>query len=121
MEALVGLLVKAKEYIEEAEVVIDGEWDCRTLNQLIGSHKMPGTYWDILAAIQANVADPRSLPSPAGGSSLPRINIRCECHDGKIRGTTYLKVVRVEQEDDGSFTAVTDHWPNYEVDDQMGE
>ena len=29
-------------------------------------------------------------------------------------GSTTLKVIRVEAEDDGSFTAVTDHWPDRE-------
>ena len=42
----------------------------------------------------------------------PKVNIRCEvkCDDGAI-GSTTLDVIRVEQEDDGSYTAVTDHWP----------
>jgi len=48
----------------------------------------------------------------AGGSALPRINIRCEYSEGLVHGSRYLKVIRVEPEDDGSFTAVTDHWPN---------
>jgi hypothetical protein len=67
------------------------------------------------------------LPSPEikdGGtkstesdcSGLPRVNIRCECSDGIVHGSTSLNVVRVEQEDDGTFTAVTDHWPNGQVD-----
>ena len=47
---------------------------------------------------------------------LPKINIKCVVeHDNKgveLQGTTYLKVIKVEQEDDGSFTAITDHWPN---------
>ncbi len=42
---------------------------------------------------------------------LPKINIRCETKSSGIIGTTYLDVVRVEQEDDGSYTAVTDFWP----------
>lgn len=41
--------------------------------------------------------------------SVPKLNIRCETED-QI-GATYLDVVRVEAEDDGSFTAVTNHWP----------
>lgn len=45
-------------------------------------------------------------------SVLPKINIRCECHDGVVHGSTNLNVIRVEEEDDGSFTAVTDHWPS---------
>jgi hypothetical protein len=42
---------------------------------------------------------------------LPEINIRCETTSDGIQGMTTLNVVRVEAEDDGSFTAVTDHWP----------
>lgn len=42
----------------------------------------------------------------------PRINIKCEAvFDGGIGATTSLNVLRVEREDDDSFTAVTDHWP----------
>ena len=44
-------------------------------------------------------------------AETPKLNIRCETTDGMLTGTTYLNVVRVEPEDDGSFTAVTDHWP----------
>lgn len=43
--------------------------------------------------------------------SVPKINIRCETEAGPIMGTTYLEVIRVEAESDGSFTAVTNHWP----------
>jgi len=42
---------------------------------------------------------------------MPKLNIRCEINDGVAHGTTLLNVIRVEQEDDGSFTAVTNHWP----------
>ena len=44
--------------------------------------------------------------------ALPKLNIRCECSDGTVHGSTYLNVIRVDEEDDGSFTAVTDHWPS---------
>ena len=57
---------------------------------------------------------------PAPCSALPRLNVRCECHEGIIHGSTYLNVIRVEEEDDGSFTAVTDHWPNDQVEFQEG-
>ena len=43
---------------------------------------------------------------------VPTVNIKCEYRDGIVTGTTSLRVVRVEAEDDGSFTAVTDHWPS---------
>lgn len=49
-------------------------------------------------------------PAPAA-PVIPRLNIRCETTNGHVTGSTYLNVVRVEAEDDGSFTAVTDHWP----------
>ena len=52
----------------------------------------------------------RLAPPPC--SAPPRLNIRCEYNDGIVSGSTYLNVIRVEAEDDGSFTAVTDHWPN---------
>jgi hypothetical protein len=42
---------------------------------------------------------------------LPRLNIKCEYKCEKATGTMYLPVTRVEAEDDGSFTAVTSHWP----------
>lgn len=42
---------------------------------------------------------------------VPRVNIRCETRDGVVTGITSLNVVRVEAEDDGSWTAVTDYWP----------
>lgn len=42
----------------------------------------------------------------------PAVNIRCELDAGHgIGASTSLRVVRVEREDDGSLTAVTDHWP----------
>lgn len=48
----------------------------------------------------------------------PTIHIKCETTsshgDGpldRITGSTHLNVVRVEHEDDGSYTVVTDHWP----------
>lgn len=43
---------------------------------------------------------------------LPKLNIKCETTEGTITGTTYLNVVRVEAQDDNSFTAVTDFWPS---------
>ena len=44
----------------------------------------------------------------------PVLHIECETkHDG-ITGSTSLNVVRVEANDDGSFTAVTDYWPQCE-------
>lgn len=41
----------------------------------------------------------------------PVINIKCEHVDGKVTSTMSLDVVRVEIEDDGAYTAVTNHWP----------
>lgn len=44
---------------------------------------------------------------------LPTIHIECEYRDDAVPviGSTRLNVIRVEKNDDGSFTAVTDHWP----------
>ena len=41
----------------------------------------------------------------------PVVYIKCETESDKVVGTTSLNVVRVERNDDGSLTAVTDHWP----------
>lgn len=41
-----------------------------------------------------------------GPPPLPRINVKCE-----TVGSAFLKVIRVEREDNGSLTAVIDHWP----------
>lgn len=48
---------------------------------------------------------------------LPRLNIRCETSLNMpdlppAKGTTNLNVIRVEVEDDESYTAVTDYWPS---------
>lgn len=45
-----------------------------------------------------------------GGSTkpLPRINVKRETVDNGIAGSAFLEVLRVEQEDDGSLTAVID-------------
>jgi hypothetical protein len=44
-------------------------------------------------------------------TDLPTLHIQCETKTPGLMGTTSLDVIRVEQNDDGSFTAVTDHWP----------
>ena len=44
-------------------------------------------------------------------NTAPTLNIMCETTSNGIVGTTYLPVIRVEAQDDGSFTAVTDYWP----------
>lgn len=48
--------------------------------------------------------------SSARGKQFPVINIKCETQNNGITGTTSLNVLRVEAEDDGSYTVVTDHW-----------
>lgn len=45
---------------------------------------------------------------------LPTVHIKCETSFGKVFGATSLNVTRVEGNDDGSITAVTDHWPTRE-------
>lgn len=42
----------------------------------------------------------------------PVVHIICECKADGVIGSTSLNVVRVERQDDGSLTAVTDHWPD---------
>lgn len=51
-----------------------------------------------------------TLSKPASPAEVPAINIRCERSDGATR-SAYLNPVRVELEDDGALTVVTDHWP----------
>lgn len=47
----------------------------------------------------------------AGVQEAPTLHIKCEVTDGEVVGVTSLDVIRVETNDDGSFTAVTNHWP----------
>lgn len=53
-----------------------------------------------------------AILSRATSSDVPAINIKCETHAAGITGTTTLPVIRVEREDDGSLTAITNHWPS---------
>lgn len=46
-----------------------------------------------------------------GPGTTPHIHIKCEVRSNGLIGTTMLNVVRVEPEDDGTYTAVTDYWP----------
>lgn len=53
---------------------------------------------------------------PEQPNDIPRINIKCETRgDSGLVGTCWLDPVRVEPEDDGSFTVVTHHWPANEI------
>lgn len=55
-------------------------------------------------AAMANLTDKR----------VPKIiNIKCETECDGLKATTILPVVRVEEEGDGSFTAVTSYWPKF--------
>lgn len=47
---------------------------------------------------------------------LPVLHITCETRSNGIIGSTDLPVIRVGANDDGSFTAVTDYWPQAHVD-----
>jgi len=58
-----------------------------------------------LEAIHSRVAG-NEPALPEMGSRMPRINVRSEVTDGTATGVCYPTVKRVEQEDDGSFTAV---------------
>lgn len=55
------------------------------------------------------LAEKQAGPVAAQGVA-PEVRIRCETESGGLKGSTYLNVIRVEVEDDGSLTAVTDHW-----------
>ena len=53
------LLLEIKEYIEDMEVKVDGEWGCcRKLQQLIKDKEMPNIYRKVLKEIKANHANP---------------------------------------------------------------
>jgi hypothetical protein len=42
-------LLRLREYIEQVEVMIEGEWGVdRTLEELIAEHKMPRLYAEVL-------------------------------------------------------------------------
>ena len=86
--------VNAPEPAEEWDEVVDIEFHNRP-------EKPEGEGWRPL--VLADTGD--------GAAPLPRINVKCETVDNGITGTAFLKVIRVEQEDDGSLTAVIDHWP----------
>jgi hypothetical protein len=66
-----------------------------------------------IVALRARVGElEKELTTKYDGNNLPRVNIICETKADGIIGTTTLNVIRVEIEDDGSFTAITDYWPN---------
>ena len=81
--------VNAPEPAEEWDEVVDIEFHTRP-------EKPEGEGWRPL--VIADTCD--------GTAPLPRINVKCETVDNGIAGSTYLEVIRVEQEDDGSLTAV---------------
>lgn len=94
-----------------------------TIEQTIGHGTVtlrPARLEEIVSRIGPRERDPDGgwkvtlLPDPnVPAGPLPTINIRCETVSDGITGTTSLPVVRVETEDDGSLTAVTDHRPNH--------
>lgn len=86
--------VNAPEPAEEWDELVDIEFHNRP-------EKPEGEGWRPL--VLADTGD--------GAAPLPRINVKCETVDNGITGTAFLKVIRVEQEDDGSLTAVIGHWP----------
>ena len=77
--------------------------------QIISCYRNMGPEGDKDAAIQHLCDLFSASPQPEAGE--PVIRILCETTSDGVIGTTSLNVVRVEREDDGSFTAVTDHWP----------
>lgn len=70
-------------------------------------HELRKTANERLEAINAALARVESA-TPV----VPRIRITCETRSEGVIGSTDLNVLRVEAEDDGSFTVFTDHWPN---------
>ena len=50
----------------------------------------------------------RAILAAVAGERKPVIHINCETKAEDITGLTSLNVIRVEKNDDGSFTAVTD-------------
>ncbi len=62
-------------------------------------------------SLEAAVMDILSL---ASSRNVPTIHVMFEVEDSSVRvvGTTSASVKRVEQNDDGSYTAVVDHWPD---------
>lgn len=105
---------KLRELIKEYESIADDcaeaeEWTL--LDRVEFALRDAGFDYDLAfkcAWLAEYGIDPRTHPS----ADAPRINIKCEVVDNGIIGTTTLNVVRVDPEDDGSFTAVTDHWPS---------
>lgn len=83
--------VHAPEPAEEWGELVDVEFHNRP-------EKPEGDGWYPL--VVANTGD---------GTPPPRINVKCETVDNGIAGSAFLKVIRVEQEDDGSLTVVIDH------------
>lgn len=72
--------------------------------------------WDYLdkeACLRAadEIRDLKRMINGLPPLAAPAIQIKCETRDGVLVGTTSLPVVRVDIEDDGSYTAVTDYWP----------
>lgn len=53
-----------------------------------------------------------ALQDAHGRAEPPAIHIECETVAEGVKGTTGLNAVRVEANDDGSWTVVTDHWPS---------
>lgn len=49
---------------------------------------------------------------PEEAAAVPTVHVVCETRSNGLAGTMPLNVIRVEREDDGAFTAVTDHWPS---------
>ena len=83
---------------------------CNSVNTHNCPEKPEGEGWYPL--VVANTGD---------GTPLPRINVKCETVDNGIAGSAFLKVIRVEQEDDGSLTVVIDHWPQQEASEKDHE
>lgn len=115
IEAAINRIMKGREwYAQEAEKYsrwaheekADDGCKVKRMEYLHKAHDRASTA-EILRYLTVEI---RAL-SPAEQVEPPRINIRCETSDGVVTGSTSLNVLRIEAEDDGSWTAITDHWP----------
>ena len=109
MDRIAELEAERSDYITETEALVirvRGENAAR-IAELEAEIARRDSHWarnlagDLIAAGES-APDPRAVP---------RLNIKLEYRGGGISGTRSLDVIRVEAEDDGSFTAVSDYWP----------
>lgn len=80
----------------------------------VGSHTFYAkTKEDLLSKIDLMFKSDPDWIEPLYRASVPAIHIKCETSSTETPwvGSKSLDVIRVEGNDDGSWTAVTDYWP----------